>query len=58
MRLSAFQPLPLQRRPEPFFHPDWVYEIKYDGFRALAYVERGEVRLISRMRMYSKAFLI
>jgi bifunctional non-homologous end joining protein LigD len=28
---------------------DWQYEIKYDGFRALAFIQRkGDVRLISR----------
>lgn len=46
--LPVFQPLPLVRRPKPFSHPDWVYEVKHDGFRALAYVQRGRVRLVSR----------
>jgi bifunctional non-homologous end joining protein LigD len=32
----------------PFSHPDWVFEIKYDGYRLLAGKEHGEVRLISR----------
>lgn len=31
-----------------FDHPEWIYELKYDGFRALAYIEAGECRLISR----------
>jgi len=31
--LPRFQFLPLVRRPEPFSHPDWLFEIKYDGFR-------------------------
>jgi ATP-dependent DNA ligase len=26
----------LLRIPEPFDHPDWLYEVKFDGFRALA----------------------
>ncbi len=26
----------------------WVYEIKYDGYRILAYLEQGKVRLLSR----------
>jgi bifunctional non-homologous end joining protein LigD len=43
-----FQPLPLTRRPDPFSHPDWLYEIKYDGFRALAHVDPSGVRLVSR----------
>jgi hypothetical protein len=34
-----FLPLPLTRRPEPFSHPDWLFEVKYDGFRSLALVE-------------------
>jgi hypothetical protein len=32
--LPNFHPLPLTRRPEPFSHPDWLFEVKYDGFRA------------------------
>jgi bifunctional non-homologous end joining protein LigD len=27
---------------------DWLYEIKWDGYRALAYVEDGRARLVSR----------
>lgn len=46
--LPTFLPLPLTRRPEPFSRPDWLFEIKYDGFRALAYADPSGVRLISR----------
>ena len=28
--------------------PDWLHEIKYDGYRLLARIERGKVRLITR----------
>jgi bifunctional non-homologous end joining protein LigD len=28
--------------------PDWVHELKYDGYRALCRIERGKVRLFSR----------
>ena len=48
MALPLFQPLPLIRRPEPFSHPDWLFEVKYDGFRALAYRDPSGVRLLSR----------
>jgi bifunctional non-homologous end joining protein LigD len=36
------------RRPQPFSDPDWIFEIKYDGFRALAYLDGSGARLISR----------
>jgi bifunctional non-homologous end joining protein LigD len=39
--------MPLGRISEPFDHPDWAFEIKYDGFRALAYVD-GNCSLVSR----------
>jgi bifunctional non-homologous end joining protein LigD len=32
----------------PFDHPEWLFELKYDGFRALARVERNKCQLISR----------
>jgi bifunctional non-homologous end joining protein LigD len=33
---------------EPFDNPDWSYEVKWDGYRALAYVNGGSVELTSR----------
>jgi len=33
---------------EPFDDPDWVYEVKWDGYRALGFVNKGEVELLSR----------
>ena len=46
----------LARRRHPFDHPDWLYEIKFDGFRALAYVEGGKCRLVSRRCHEYKSF--
>jgi bifunctional non-homologous end joining protein LigD len=40
--------MPLGRRAEPFDDPEWLFELKYDGFRALAYVEFGRCTLYSR----------
>ena len=46
--LPAFQPLPVTPRQRPFDGSGWLFELKYDGFRALAYLERGTCRLVSR----------
>ena len=46
--LPSFTPLPLNRRRESFDHRDWLFELKLDGFRALAYVEHGQGRLVTR----------
>jgi hypothetical protein len=26
---------------EPFDHPDYIFELKHDGFRAIAYLQHG-----------------
>ena len=44
----AFQPMPLSRKPAPFDHPEWVFELKYDGFRSLAVIDGDRTQLISR----------
>jgi ATP-dependent DNA ligase len=41
-------PMLLGRAKELFDDPDWTYEPKWDGFRVLATVRDGSVRLISR----------
>ncbi|HVW96519.1 MAG TPA: DNA ligase D [Mucilaginibacter sp.] len=33
---------------EPFDDPDWLYEVKWDGYRALAFVSKTDAQLISR----------
>jgi bifunctional non-homologous end joining protein LigD len=38
----------LSRRSEPFDSDQFIYELKIDGFRALAHIESGEGQLISR----------
>src|SRR4051812_29027558 len=45
---SQFQPMRLAVPREPFDNPEWLYELKLDGFRALAIIERGQCRLVSR----------
>ena len=33
---------------KPFDNPDWLFEIKWDGYRAVAFIDDGRVRLVSR----------
>jgi len=33
---------------EPFDDPDWQYEVKWDGYRTLAFINKGDVELLSR----------
>src|SRR5690349_19457895 len=40
--------MPLLKRRSPFDDPDWIFELKYDGFRALAVIEHGRAQLLSR----------
>jgi bifunctional non-homologous end joining protein LigD len=47
---TRFEPMRLTRRIEPFDHPDWIFELKLDGFRALAYIDDGKGDLVSRNR--------
>jgi bifunctional non-homologous end joining protein LigD len=48
--------MPLARFDRPFEHPDWIFEPKMDGFRAVAYVEGGACRLVSRNHNPFKTF--
>jgi bifunctional non-homologous end joining protein LigD len=40
--------MPLGRKPLPFDDPAYLFDLKYDGFRALAVVEYGRCTLYSR----------
>ena len=31
-----------------FDNPDWLFELKWDGYRAIAFIEDGRLRLVSR----------
>ncbi len=33
---------------KPFDDPAWLFEVKWDGYRAVAFIEHGAVRLVSR----------
>ena len=48
MTLPRVQPIAPTWHKEPFDDPDWLFEFKYDGFRAICYLEQRRNRLISR----------
>jgi bifunctional non-homologous end joining protein LigD len=41
---------------QPFDHPDFLFELKHDGFRALARIWDGQCELVSRKRNSYKSF--
>jgi len=45
---KVFKPMLATLVNEPFDDPDWVYEVKWDGYRALAYINEGQVEIFSR----------
>ena len=55
-RLPKLFPLALTRRREPFDHPDWIFELKHDGFRGVAYIADATCRIISRRDNVFKSF--
>jgi len=42
------KPMKATQVDQPFHDPGWLYEIKWDGYRALAMVEKGSAELVSR----------
>jgi bifunctional non-homologous end joining protein LigD len=46
----------LTRVAKPFDDPDYIFELKHDGFRAIAYIEAGECQLVSRNLNHFKSF--
>ena len=48
MLRSNLRRIRLSRRPEPFDSDEYLYELKIDGFRALAHIDDGKGELISR----------
>jgi bifunctional non-homologous end joining protein LigD len=54
--LPQIVPAKLARSLAAFNDPDWLFELKHDGFRSLAYIENGQCRLVSRYRNTYKSF--
>ena len=45
---TAIHPMLATSIDEPFDGADWLFEIKWDGYRAVAFIDNGKVRLVSR----------
>ncbi len=45
---TTIHPMLAESVAEPFDGTEWLFEIKWDGYRAIAFLESGKVRLVSR----------
>jgi bifunctional non-homologous end joining protein LigD len=45
---TTIHPMLAESVDEPFDGDDWLFEIKWDGYRAIAFIEDGKTRLLSR----------
>jgi bifunctional non-homologous end joining protein LigD len=48
--LPRVTPLVLKRRAEAFDNDAWLFDLKYDGFRALLEIDGADARIVSRNR--------
>ena len=48
--------MPLGRARDPFSHPEWIFEVKWDGFWSLVHIDRGVWRLVHRNGNHFKSF--
>ena len=51
-KAEFIQPMLLLRAERPPEGPNWLYELKLDGYRAIAAKADGRVHLWSRVRIY------
>ena len=47
----GLEPMLATLAKEPFDHPDWIFEVKWDGYRAIAEIREDGVSLYSRNRI-------
>jgi bifunctional non-homologous end joining protein LigD len=45
---TAIHPMLAESVEKPFDGKEWLFEIKWDGYRAIAFISDGKVRLVSR----------
>ncbi|MFL5447218.1 MAG: DNA ligase, partial [Gemmatimonadales bacterium] len=46
--LPSIPPIVPTLKPDPFNHPAWLFEPKYDGFRGMLYLSRSGCNLYSK----------
>jgi len=56
VQLPRIQSIKPKRIAAPFDHPDFLFELKHDGFRCVAYIEDRKCELVSRKRNVYKSF--
>jgi bifunctional non-homologous end joining protein LigD len=54
--LPRITPINPTRLAAPFDGADFLFELKHDGFRAVAYVEESKCELVSRKKITYKSF--
>jgi bifunctional non-homologous end joining protein LigD len=55
--LQGVTPMLANLSEHPFNDPDWLYELKWDGYRAMTQIDKGTIRLYSRNNKdYNKMF--
>jgi bifunctional non-homologous end joining protein LigD len=45
---EAISPMKATAVAKPFDNPDWLFEVKWDGYRVVSFIRDGKVRLVSR----------
>jgi hypothetical protein len=46
MEWTALRPMLMSEVKAPFSGPEWLFEIKYDGYRLLADIDGGDVNAV------------
>jgi len=47
---SSVSPMLCTLTKDPVTDPDYLFEVKWDGYRIISYVNKGSVRMDSRSR--------
>jgi len=55
VNLPRIQPINPGRIAAAFDHPDWLFELKHDGYSAAAHIENGKCELVSRKNIVYKS---